>query len=332
MVRPAVVGALVVVLLMSPQCVARAEGPSAPGQPEAGPGGTEYPHGSFERSRFGSGAAEYWVYTPDDPRPKSAPVIVFNHGWSAMHPYVYGAWLQHLARRGNIVIYPRYQVSARTPARSFTANAAEAVKDALVRLRRMGPVSPELSKLAIVGHSAGGVISANMAGTWRDLGTPKPLAVMCVAPARSLYHDSVWGVPVADYSAIETGTLLLCLVGADDRLAGSEMAEQIITEASQVPDVDKDLVVAVSDNHGSPALLADHGFATARLGSSASVNALDYYACWKLLDGLTDAAFFGKNREYALGDTPQQRHMGEWSDGAPVKELVVRKAGDAGKG
>ncbi len=53
------------------------------------------------------------------------------------------------------------------------------------------------------------------------------------------------------------------------------------------------------------------------------INALDFYGTWKLLDALTDAAFNGKNREYALGNTPQQRFMGLWSDGVPVKELKV---------
>ena len=53
------------------------------------------------------------------------------------------------------------------------------------------------------------------------------------------------------------------------------------------------------------------------------VNALDFYGTWKLFDGLCDAAFYGKNREYALGNTPQQRFMGVWSDGVSVKELKV---------
>ena len=52
-------------------------------------------------------------------------------------------------------------------------------------------------------------------------------------------------------------------------------------------------------------------------------NALDYFGTWKLFDALTDAAFYGKNREYALGNTPQQRYMGKWSDGKPVKELII---------
>jgi hypothetical protein len=54
-----------------------------------------------------------------------------------------------------------------------------------------------------------------------------------------------------------------------------------------------------------------------------SLNALDYYGTWKLFDALEDAAFYGKEREYALGNTPQQRNMGKWSDGVPVKEMIV---------
>ena len=50
---------------------------------------------------------------------------------------------------------------------------------------------------------------------------------------------------------------------------------------------------------------------------------LDYYGYWKLFDGLYGAAFYGVNREFALGNTPQQRFMGKWSDGTPVKELEI---------
>jgi hypothetical protein len=52
-------------------------------------------------------------------------------------------------------------------------------------------------------------------------------------------------------------------------------------------------------------------------------DALDFFAFWKLFDALTDAAFYGKNREYALGNTPQQRGMGFWSDRRPVREMIV---------
>jgi hypothetical protein len=40
-------------------------------------------------------------------------------------------------------------------------------------------------------------------------------------------------------------------------------------------------------------------------------------------DGLYNAAFNDRNRDYALGNTSQQRFMGVWSDGTKVKELNV---------
>ena len=44
---------------------------------------------------------------------------------------------------------------------------------------------------------------------------------------------------------------------------------------------------------------------------------------WARSGNLSDAAFYGKNREYALGNTARQRFMGTWSDGVAVKELTV---------
>jgi hypothetical protein len=61
------------------------------------------------------------------------------------------------------------------------------------------------------------------------------------------------------------------------------------------------------------------------MGGGAAVDAFDYYGLWKLFDALCDAAFLGKNREYALGNTKQQTFMGTWSDGVPVKEVVVNR-------
>jgi hypothetical protein len=49
-------------------------------------------------------------------------------------------------------------------------------------------------------------------------------------------------------------------------------------------------------------------------------------------DALCDAAFAGKNREYALGNTPQQKSMGKWSDGVPVKEPQVVAPEEAEEG
>ena len=50
---------------------------------------------------------------------------------------------------------------------------------------------------------------------------------------------------------------------------------------------------------------------------------MDYYSTWKLFDALTDYAFYGINGKFCLGNTPEQKNMGNWSDGTPVKKLII---------
>jgi acetyl esterase/lipase len=308
-------------------CGAAARPPRPPAQPTLGPGGSQAPHAATVRRSYGEGELQVWIFEPAAPSPAAAPVVVFLHGWGALVPTPYLAWIEHLARRGNVVVYPRYQESLSTPLASLTPNAESAVRAALRRLRRdPGHVRPAPDLFALAGHSAGGLLAANLAARAPANGLPPPRAVMSVEPGRS------WGppwrtIPLADLSRIPAGTLLLAVAGEDDRAARDVDARRIVREATAVAAADKNLVTLVSDRHGSPPLLADHLAPTALAGPGSggrrAADALDYFGIWKLLDGLLDAAFFGRNREYALGDTPQQRFMGRWSDGVPVKPLRI---------
>ena len=56
--------------------------------------------------------------------------------------------------------------------------------------------------------------------------------------------------------------------------------------------------------------------------ANRTLSALDYYGIWKVFDGLIDAAFYRKSRDYALGHRHEQGLMGLWTDGVPVKELL----------
>lgn len=325
------------------------DAPRPPQQPEVGPGGKQYAHANVTKNRYGTGGQEYWLFEPDNPKPKSAPMVVFMHGWGGVNPLHYGAWLEHLVRRGNIVIYPRYQNSLITPVTEFTPNTMYALDDAIKRLlKEKGHVRPDLNRFAVVGHSMGGLLAANVAALAREAGLPRVKAVMSVEPGITASPISF---PLADLKKIASETLLLALVGDQDGLVGDRDAKRIYVESQNVAAGNKDFIILVTDERGIPALRAGHRAPTApsasydsnenteqvarRVGSLLSrrsspstpeppaTNALDFYGTWKLFDGLCDAAFFGKNREYALGNTPQQRFMGKWSDGVPVKELKV---------
>jgi dienelactone hydrolase len=347
--------------------VLSAQNPTPPSQPASGPGGKQYAHASVIRNRYGKGGQEYWLYEPDAPKPASAPVIVLLHGWGGMNPLYYGAWIDHLVKRGNIVVYPRYQASLLTSIQDFTPNTLAAIKDALSRLQtEPGHVQADLNKFATVGHSVGGLLAANVAALASESGLPRVKAVMSVEPGIT---EAPINIPLADLKKIPAETLLLALAGDQDTLVRDNDAKRIYNESTRVSAANKDYVTLVSDSHGLPGLQASHRAPTAmdpaydsgegigggpgeivgseRAGGSdragglpthpidgqrtgrrdrletMMVNALDFYGTWKLFDGLCDAAFYGKNREYALGNTPQQRFMGVWSDGVPVKELKV---------
>jgi hypothetical protein len=180
---------------------------------------------------------------------------------------------------------------------------------------------------------------------------PRVRAVMSVEPGIT---ESPVNFALADLKKLPADTLLLALAGDQDSLVRDNDAKRIYYESTRIPAANKDFITLVSDTHGTPALLASHRAPTALdktydsgeglsgtpagtadpIGDAPQVkrrvrpetmqvNALDYYGTWKLFDALCDAAFTGKNREYALGNTPQQRFMGRWSDGVPVKELKV---------
>jgi pimeloyl-ACP methyl ester carboxylesterase len=291
--------------------------PSQPQQPSGGPGGSTVLHNGVHVSRYNSGAHMFWIFEPSDPTPVSAPLIVFNHGWSALFPVAYRMWIDHIVKRGNIVVFPRYQRGLYFGFEVFNANAIIAVKDAITILQSGNHVRPELDKFAIVGHSLGGGITANMAAQALDVGLPVPKAIMPVQPAEPLSG-------FADLQKISNTTLMLVIVGENDTVVGNGSAKNIFKNTTQIPVDQKDFVIQITDTYGSPDMVANHlaplAFAY-NLGDT--VDAMDYYSTWKLFDALIDYAFYGTEKDFCLGDTPEQRFMGLWSDGTPVKELVV---------
>ena len=174
-------------------------------------------------------------------------------------------------------------------------------------------------------------------------------------------------ITLADLSSIDKDTLLVTIGGDRDKITRDIDAHRIFNESINVLPQNKNYVELVSDDHGTPPLIANHfapcapnsQYVDPSIGNSAEANslrnrlrermqqrqqesggestnvlvqaanavdALDFYGTWKIFDGLCDTAFTGTHREFALGNTPQQRFMGKWGDGTPVKELQVTVA------
>ena len=326
-------------LLLLASAVRAADVPRPPAQPARGPGGSEYAYAHVQARVVRGGAQGWWLFTPADPLPTNAPIVVFCHGWGALDPKSYRAWIDHIVRRGNIVVWLNYQDSLRTPGAQFLPNAIVGVRAAFADLDAGNAhVRPDFERVAIVGHSAGGLLSAELAAAAAAEHLPQFRAVMSVQPGDGSRNGTRPAtIPSTDLSSLPAATLLLVVVGADDHFAFEQPGLHIYDATPQVPPANKNVLELQSDRHGSPALVANHFAPAAPASASAprehgllvqfehagAVDAMDWYGTWKLFDALSDAAFYGRERAAALGGGARQTSMGEWSDGVPVTPMRV---------
>ncbi len=254
---------------------------------------------------------------------------MFFHGWFAVNPAFYGAWIDHLVRSGRSVVFPRYQNDLDTLPKDFLPNAMAATRDALGVLEAGAKhVSPDLERLAFIGHSAGGNLAAQIAAIASDphAGLPRPKLVAALMPGEVIPSRE----PRLD--RIPASTLLLVAVGEDDILVGDLRGRQIFTQASAIPRSRKRFLLFRSDRHGFPPLIAEHTaptganrrldtgegvFRTFQL-SLGEVNALDRAGFWRIVDVAITTAFANQTFDEAIRDQERFTHLGFWSDGRKV--------------
>ena len=264
-----------------------------------------------------------------------------------MHPRGYGAWIQHIVRKGHIVVYPRYQYedTFRTPGDVMLAGASEAVQAAWTQVNNEGPVAPLPDRIVYMGHSMGGLLSAKIAANGEVLGLPPAGALLLVQPGG---HETV---PVGDLHAVPEDAVVVIMTGDEDTIAGEGAASEIRTALAGSADRRVEWIRMRSERRSRPDLIADHfaplgaaddfppnpiiggdteipgGWLQDRLRecrqNNYEINALEYFGFWKIGDALLDATFRGENLEFGYGDTDAQRFMGTLSDGTPVIPLLV---------
>jgi hypothetical protein len=131
-----------------------------------------------------------------------------------------------------------------------------------------------------------------------------------------------------DLGTILPATRMLLVEVADDYGSnGPAAVARLWSGVDAVPLENGDIVTLITDGHSAPSLLAVHLQALAN-DRFDPADAFDWYGTWKWLDALMGCAFNGAWCAYALGDTPEQRFMGTWSDEVPVTEAHVTNALD----
>jgi len=282
-----------------------------PAAPAQGLGGGGRHHAKVRTTRVGGSPGSVTVFEPEQPAPRHAPVVVFTQG---VGPDEYQGWIDYLVGRGSIVVFqeqPFDTVGLDERRKGPVAGLRAAVR----ALARPGHVRPEWDHLVLVGHSVGGNMAAQLAADSGAAHLPRPKALFALQPR---LEDSA-SERVA--GGIGPSTLLLVLASDRDDRVGQQGPKALWAALGQIPAGNKDYVLVRSDDHGTPALVADHFLSLSSRDNPP--DALDFYGPWKLLDALQDCADRRQDCRVALGGTAQQRFMGRWSDGVAVTPLEV---------
>ncbi len=193
-------------------------------------------------------------------------------------------------------------------------------------------MQPNLRETSYFGFSFGAIITANLANRYLSLGLPKPRAIFLDDPEDSGLAGG--GEPALDDSlgGIPPSTKFECHSGAEGALVQNKggvdtaSCNAVFPKISQIPNKNKDLVLTHTDSHGQPTLSSAHGVCAGGAPGFGPANAYDWNFCWKVWDALRSCAYSGTDCRYALGNTPQHRSLGRWSDGVPVTPLKIQNA------
>ena len=180
-------------------------------EPELG-----YVPAGAERVNVGSGALGAAIFRPPGSALHAGAVVVFLHGWVAIDPRRYGAWIAHLVRRGATVIYPAYQTKPAHDTATPLANAIAGVRSALDHVT----VAPGQARRrrALRGRRRWRRISRPRRA---ERGLPAPAAVFSVYPGPQAAPSLNCRSPRSTSARSPAGTRMLAYAGERDTAVGS---------------------------------------------------------------------------------------------------------------
>jgi dienelactone hydrolase len=239
--------------LMAP---AAALGAGPPVQPKSGPGGADYVATEVVKRAVGTTTSASFVFHAAGNAAEPRPVIILLHAWGAVNPQIYGGLVDHLARKGYLVLWPRFQEVGKTRPADATANAVTLVKEAFAALADDPAARPDTNRVAAIGHSAGAAIAVNIAAMAKTEGLPVPKLVLGLMPGGVATDAKSRGIVLADLAQIDPSTMLIMMSPDRDHLPADRTGRRILKEAASVPVERKVFMRALSDGHGYPAFSA----------------------------------------------------------------------------
>ena len=181
------------------------------------------------------------------------------------------------------------------------------------------------------------LMAGSLPPIWGSIGEkhqiPKPAAILLAQPGSGPFK----GARLPNYAGLSSDLNLLVIVGEDDYVVGTEFGRLVFETA--VNTLNRNFIVQrrdTTDHHRW--LLATHSepyaydldfdtgvrnYTAQRVLLTARLNEVDFNCYWKLGDALIAYTRNGRYGSVAFGNTPEQRFLGLWPDGRPIRALDV---------
>lgn len=259
-------------------------------------------------------SADVRVFRPIGAKGK-VPVIFFVPGYSNNNPDKYRGLITHIVSRGYAVVFtPYHLVSGDLTLNEKRYDAIwEGMREAVIRYGE----TFDLERVGYVGHSygAGAIFAMSLRGIEREGWGQQGLILFSMAP---WYH---FQLQARDYQNFPSHAKLVVQVYEDDKVNDHRLGREIFDRIN-LPLSEKDFMMVRGDRLGAARIDAGHGAPESR----DNEDAIDFYAIYRTFDGLSRYAFAGEEagRRVALGNGErEQRFMGRWANGQPIREMLV---------
>ena len=248
-----------------------------------------------------------------------APVVFLSHAFLTSNVHYHQGLIDHLVSNGNIVIYVRsFAFEINIPFLMRYDNLMSGFQEAADLLSNR----IDTTRIGFIGHGfAAGAVPAiaheyvvkkkwGQNGCYLFLSAPWYMYQMNKNRLNSFPKNMKMIVEVFNENKI------------NDWRIGND-----IFNAIQIPKSNKNFIILSSDRNQNRRIKANMlAFCSrpARYGPNQE-NSLDYFGTYRLIDALSAAALYNDStgQNIALGwNNPEQRYMGKWKDGTPVRELI----------
>lgn len=287
----------------------------------------------FRTETFRKGSQKSWLYIPDNGQTEFKRLVVFLHGFGAKNAAVYGAWINELLRDGYVVLFPKFHTATFIPTVSkYEKRVQQSIEDAQGYMKT-NKIALEKEGLVFIGHSIGGLLSANLAAEFGQSRTQKVDGIFCAQPGVAYVN---WKRK-NDYRTIDPSCAIVCVTGNNDFIVKFWSSRLIMNRSVQVNQHRKVWLnqekwkrkgKKITASHAEPVAI-DRRFGNGTysyinllalwFGKTDEVNEHGY---WRLARYLLELA---DNPEKVIDkNDPELTFMGEW-DGEQIESLKLVK-------